>query len=140
MPPKTTKKEIVPWTYQGKTEFKIPPNSIGFVYRIELLESPFYYYYYGKKNLTSRRGRGKKAVISESNWRIYNSSSVELKSLIKSGKRYRKEILKFCFSKAELSYEETKEIICSNALTDSNCLNKWVTLKVWGHQLKNNSE
>lgn len=133
MPPKTVKKEIVPWTYKGKTDFKVPENAIGFIYRIDISDN----YYYGKKNLTSTRGRGKKAVVSESNWRSYNSSSVELKSLIKAGKKYKKEILKFCYSKAELSYEETKEIICNNALTDDKCLNKWITLKVWQHQLNN---
>ena len=136
MPPKTIKKETVPWTYQGKKDFKIPENSIGFVYRIDVLDSPFYYYY-GKKNLTSTRGKGKKAVTTESAWRSYNSSSVELKSLIKAGKKYKKEILKFCYSKAELSYEEAKEIVCNNALTDDKCLNKWVTLKLWQHQLNN---
>ena len=123
------------WTYQGKTDFKIPENAIGFTYRIDVLDSPFYYYY-GKKNLTSTRGRGKKAVTTESAWRNYESSSKELKALIKAGKKIKKEILKFCFSKAELSYEECKIIICDRALEDSNCLNKWVTLKVWEHQLK----
>lgn len=133
MPPKTIKKEIVPWTYKGKTDFKVPENAIGFTYRIDVSDN----YYYGKKNLTSTRGKGKKAVVSESNWRSYNSSSVELKSLIKAGKKYKKEILKFCYSKAELSYEECKCIICNAALEDSKCLNKWVTLKVWQHQLNN---
>ena len=133
MPPKTIKKETVQWTYKGKTDFKVPENAIGFTYRIDILDN----YYYGKKNLTSTRGRGKKAVVSESNWRVYNSSSVELKALIKAGKKYKKEILKFCYSKAELSYEETKEIICNNALTDDKCINKWITLKVCQHQLNN---
>lgn len=133
MPPKTKTTEKVNWTYKGKTDFKVPENAIGFTYRIDISDN----YYYGKKNLTSTRGRGKKAVVSESNWRVYNSSSVELKSLIKAGKKYKKEILKFCFSKAELSYEEAKEIVCNNALTDDKCLNKWITLKVWQHQLNN---
>ena len=133
MPPRVSKKENVNWTYKGKIDFKVPENAIGFTYRIDILDN----YYYGKKYLTSTRGKGKKAVISESNWRVYNSSSVELKALIKAGKKYKKEILKFCYSKAELSYEEAKEIICNNSLIDDKCLNKWIILKVWQHQLSN---
>ena len=134
MPPKKVNNKPQ-WTYNSKTDFKIPENAVGFIYRIDVLDSPFYYYY-GKKNLTSTRGRGKKAVTTESAWRNYESSSKELRALIKAGKKIKKEILKFCFSKAELSYEECKIIICDRALEDSNCLNKWVTLKVWEHQLK----
>ena len=133
--PQKKKVEKAIWTYKGKTDFKVPPTAIGFIYRIDLIDSPFSYYY-GKKNLTSTRGRGKKAVTTESNWRNYESSSKELKVLIKSGKKIKKEILKFCYTKAELSLEECKEIICTGALEDDNCLNKWVTLKVWQHQLK----
>ncbi len=131
---KKTTVEKAEWTYQGKKDFTVPPLAIGFIYLIEIIGTPFYYY--GKKNLTSTRGRGKKAVTKESAWRNYESSSKELKELIKGGKKIKKTILKFCFSKSELSLEECKAIICEGGLEDSNCLNKWVTLKVWEHQLK----
>jgi hypothetical protein len=141
MPPIKTKTEAVKdksqkaeWTYQGKKDFTIPENAIGFTYLIEIIGTPFYYY--GKKSLTSTRGRGKKAVTKESAWRNYESSSKEVKTLIKGGKKIKKTILKLCFSKSELSLEECKVIICGGGLEDSNCLNKWVTLKVWEHQLK----
>ena len=131
MPQKKTKTEKVNWTYNGKTDFKLPENAIGFTYRIDISDN----YYYGKKNLTSTRGRGKKAVVSESNWRSYESSSKEVKQLVKNGAMIKKSIIKFCFSKAELSLEEAKLIVCNNGLEDINCLNRWVSLKVWQHQV-----
>ena len=133
MPPK--KQNSNPWTYQGKKEFTVPTGAIGFVYKIEIVGTALYYY--GKKNLHSVKGRGKNAVIRESNWKTYESSSKELKELITNGAKIKKEIVQFCFSKAELSLEETKAIICNGALEDLNSLNKWVTLKVWQHQLIN---
>ena len=91
MPPKKSKTEKAIWTYQGKQDFEVPESAIGFVYRIDVIGTPFYYY--GKKNLTSTRGRGKRKVTKESTWRTYESSSKEIKELIKAGKKIKKEIL-----------------------------------------------
>lgn len=123
------KKEAVQWTHKGKNTFDIPPLAIGFVYRIDLEDGR---YYIGKKNLTSTRGRGKKAVTKESNWKTYCSSSKELKEIIKNGNiNYKKEILEFCFSKAELTYRETASIICLGALIDDKSLNGWVKATIF---------
>lgn len=133
MPPKKIK-ETVNWIFEGKEDFSVPVNAIGFVYRIDLLDGSGIYYY-GKKNLTSTRGRGKKSVTKESNWRKYNSSSKELVALIKKGTPYKKAIIEFCFSKAELTLKETMAIICNNCLTDIKSLNKWVYCRIYQHQL-----
>lgn len=85
MPPKKSKTEKAIWTLDGKEDFNIPSDAYGFVYRIDVIGTPFYYY--GQKKLTSTRGRGKKAVTKESAWRNYEGSSLELKALIKSGKK-----------------------------------------------------
>ena len=122
------------WSYLGEQDFNVPEGALGFVYKIEIIGTP--YYYYGKKNLFSVKGRGKKAVTKESTWRSYESSSKELKQLIKDGAKIQKTILQFCYSKAQLSMQETKVIICNGALEDPNCLNRWIMLKVWEHQLK----
>lgn len=136
-PKKKTEKAI--WTYQGKEDFEVPESAIGFVYRIDVIGTPFYYY--GKKNLTSTRGRGKRKVIKESTWRTYESSSKEVKELIKAGKKIKKEILEFAYSKSELTLLETKYIVCNGGLEDIDCLNRWVALKVWQHQIiKRNGE
>ena len=138
MPPKK-KTEKIEWTYQGSKDFEVPELAIGFVYRIDVIGTPFYYY--GKKNLTSTRGRGKKKVTKESTWRTYESSSKEIKELIKAGKKIKKEILEFAYSKSELTLLETKQIICNGCLEDTDCLNRWVALKVWQHQIiKRNGE
>ena len=138
MPPKKKTEKAI-WTYQGKEDFEVPESAIGFVYRIDVIGTPFYYY--GKKNLTSTRGRGKKKVTKESTWRTYESSSKEIKGLIKAGKKIKKEILEFAYSKSELTLLETKHIICNGCLEDTDCLNRWVALKVWQHQIiKRNGE
>ena len=110
MPSKKSKTEKAEWTYQGSKDFEVPELAIGFVYRIDVIGTPFYYY--GKKNLTSTRGRGKKKVTKESTWRTYESSSKEIKELIKAGKKIKKQILEFAYSKSELTLLETKQIIC----------------------------
>jgi hypothetical protein len=131
MPPKIKKTTVekAEWTYQGKKDFTIPENAIGFTYLIEIIGTPFYYY--GKKNLTSTRGRGKKAVTKESAWQNYEGSSKELKEIINGGKKIKKTILDFAYSKSELSYKETEKIICSGALVDKNSLNRWVICKIF---------
>jgi len=134
---KTTDNIKAEWIYQGKKDFTIPENAIGFTYLIEIIGTPFYYY--GKKNLTSTRGRGKKAVTKESAWRSYESSSKEIKSLIKGGKKIRKTILEFAYSKSELTLKETQAIICNGCLTDSNSLNRWVYCLEYQKNLLNNS-
>jgi hypothetical protein len=144
MPPKKTKTTTIKdksqkaeWTLNGKKDFIIPEKAIGFIYLIEIIGTPFYYY--GKKNLTSTRGRGKKAVTKESTWRNYESSSKEVKELIKSGKKIKKTILEFAYSKSELTLKETQAIICNNCLTDSNSLNRWVYCRVYQKNLVNNN-
>lgn len=132
MPPKK-KTDKPQWTYRGKKEFEVPADAIGFIYRIDIIGTT--YYYFGKKNLHSRRGRGKKAIIKESNWRNYESSSKEVKALIKDGAQIKKQILEFAYSKSELSLKETQAIICNNCLEDLNSLNRWVSCKIFQHQI-----
>ena len=134
MPPKN-KTEKIEWTYQGSKDFEVPESAIGFVYRIDVIGTPFYYY--GKKNLTSTRGRGKKKVTKESAWRNYEGSSLELKALIKSGKKIKKQILDFAYSKSELTLLETKQIICNGCLEDENSLNRWVYCRVYQKHIVN---
>lgn len=121
------------WTFRGKVDIPIPENAIGFVYIIKVIGTPFYYY--GKKNLTSTKGRGKKAVVKESTWRNYEGSSKELKELIKNGAVISKEILDFAFSKSELTLLESQKILCSGALTDCNSLNRWISCKIFQRHL-----
>ena len=132
---KKTSIEKAVWTLNGKENFIIPEGAYGFTYRIDVIGTPFYYY--GQKRLTSTRGRGKKAVTKESAWRNYEGSSLELKALIKSGKKIKKQILEFAYSKSDLTLRETKQIICNGCLEDENSLNRWVYCRVYQKNIVN---
>lgn len=141
MPPKK-KKETVNWTYQGKEVKTIedtPKNSFAFIYKITLEDGRFYVgkKYMWKPNYTSGAKKGQSKGLYP--WQSYCSSSKEVKALIKSGMKYKKEILYFTYSRAETTYKETKEILCNNYLTNPNCLNYWVKATIYSKYLKENS-
>jgi hypothetical protein len=145
MPPKKTKtEEKIEWQYQGKTINKVeqtPENSFAFIYMITLLDGTDRYYigkkYMYKPKYTSGAKKGQYKGVYP--WQSYISSSLELKALIKSGIKYKKEILYFTYSKAETTYMETKEILCGNHLTNHNCMNYWVKATIFSKHLKENS-
>lgn len=126
------------WTYNGKeidNISKTPEGSISFIYKITLSDGR---YYIGRKtmkkpNYTSGKLKGQSK--GEYSWKTYTGSSKELTALIKSGATYKKEILKFCFSKAETTYEETRTILCNDALTDTNCFNFWIKATIYSKHL-----
>jgi hypothetical protein len=99
-------------------------------------------FYVGKKYMWKPKytsGKNKGISKGQYPWQSYISSSIELKALIKSGVKYKKEILYFTYSKAETTYMETKEILCNSYLTDNNCLNYWVKCTVYSKHLKEHS-
>lgn len=136
------KKEVVNWTFEGREILKIedtPKDSFAFIYRIILEDGR---YYIGKKYMWKPKfTSGKNKGVSKGNypWQSYISSSLELKALIKSGIKYKKEILYFTYSKAETTYKETTEILCSGALTDPNALNFWIKATIYARHLEENS-
>ena len=142
MPPKKSKTEKVEWTFNGEVINKIeqtPKNSFAFIYKITLEDGRYYLgkKYIWKPNYTSGAKKGQSKGMYP--WQSYTSSSKELKSLIKSGMKYKKEILFFTFSRAETTYRETQEILCSGALTDPKSLNYWVKATVYSKHLEPNS-
>lgn len=131
-------KEKVQWTYQGKvidSIEKTPKGSFAFIYKITLEDGSWYLgkKYMWKPNYTSGINKGKSK--GQYPWQSYVSSSKEVKALIKSGMNYKKEILYFTYSRAETTYMETREILCSGALTDSNCKNYWVKATIYSKHL-----
>lgn len=78
-----------------------------------------------------RRKRNKKTgewkyyqeVVRESNWADYCGSNKYLKKDIENGATFTKYILKFVKEKSMMHYEETKEILCSNALEEERFYN-----------------
>jgi hypothetical protein len=117
------------WKFNGE----IQEESIGFIYKITNLDNNRKYI--GKKLLkfkTSKKplkGRvNKRRGTKESDWRIYTGSCNQLnEDIVKIGKdKFSFEILCWCKSKSDLSYEEMKQIIISNALYDETYYNEYV--------------
>ena len=130
------KKDMYPWKIESQaqignlkrvkpfTDDMIPKDAVGFVYLMNYKHSDGKFYsYIGKKNFYSRRKKkfGKKALAAMTDKRAkkyetvikldyenYFSSNKELKQAYKDGKLIYRTILKICFSKMELTYEETK--------------------------------
>jgi hypothetical protein len=135
----------IEWTYRGQiidSLSKTPTGSIGFIYKIFLLDGTGRYYV-GRKTMTkpiAKSGVNKGKSSGEYSWRPYCGSSKELLKILKEDKPlYRKEILHFCFSKSEITYRETKEILCSGALTDALSFNFWIKALVYSKNLVPNS-
>lgn len=114
------------WLYENKEVIDIsqlPDTAIGFVYKITNIETGKFYV--GKKSLASvtnklltkkeqsewnKPGRipKKKKVVKESDWKDYWGSSKDLLLEIKQvGKeKFKRDILKICYTKSELTYFE----------------------------------
>lgn len=141
------------WTYKGrevKSAEDLPPDSIGFIYIIRNLTNSKEYYgrkavrRLAKKKLTkkekelpeNKRKTYKYVYVEYKDWKKYTGSSEALNSDISKGDKYEKEIIKACSTKAEMTYNEAKVIICSNCLERSDCYNDWVSARVYKKNLK----
>ena len=146
------RKEMYPWKIESQAQIgnlkrvkpfnddMIPKGAVGFVYMMNYLDSKsgIMYGYIGKKNFYSKRKKkfGKKALAAMTDKRAkkyetvikldyenYFSSNKELKQAYKDGKLIYRTILKICFSKMELTYEETKAQFKYEVLERDNYLN-----------------
>ena len=129
------------WLYEGKPydpEFEeIPPEYVGFVYRITDTETGEKYI--GQKRfrrtktlpITKTRKRRKKTLV-ESDWRVYYSSSTIIKQAVTEGlsDRYLREILQFGYSKGDLSYLETKLQFDLGVLLSDDYLNGIINCRI----------
>jgi hypothetical protein len=126
---------------------KFPENCVGFVYKITNIKTGKFYI--GKKSLYSNirkkltkkelaelsgpgRKPTKKLVTSESNWLVYWGSNKGILQEIKEKgtDHFRKEILKFCFNKKQLTYWELhyqciNEVLLTDKSYNDNVLAKF---------------
>ena len=126
---------------------KFPENCVGFVYKITNIKTGKFYI--GKKSLFSNvrkkltkkelaeysgpgRKPTKKLVTSESNWLDYwGSNKGILQEIREEGTdNFRKEILKFCFNKKQLTYWEVhyqcvNEVLLTDKSYNDNVLAKF---------------
>lgn len=112
---------------------QVPKSAIGFIYIITDSDGKVYIgqkslfskrkKHFGKKQIaeiTDKRKKTYEYVVKESDWLTYTGSNKELNEEIKKGKRYRKEILRYCFNKKQLSYYETKYLMMYGVIEPGN--------------------
>ena len=127
------------WLLEGKPwnpEYEdIPQEYVGFVYRITDNETGEMYI--GQKRLrktktlpiTKTRRRRTRTQV-ESDWRTYHSSSDTIKEGLVSGRTYTREILRFGYSKGDLSYLETKYQFEMGVLLSDKYLNGIINCRI----------
>ena len=134
------------WLYNDK-EFNPAEHDIeslaGFVYLVTDLNNGKKYV--GKKNLWSTRrlpplkGQKRRRVKkSESDWKDYFGSNEEVKLLVENeGRdRFKREILRLCKSKGEMTYFEMKEQIDREVLFRDDYYNEFIGGKIHSKHLK----
>ena len=133
---------------------KFPKGCVGFIYKITNIKTGRFYIgrkslfstikkKITKKELSEMEGPGrkptKKVVTSESNWQDYwGSNKTILQEIKEEGTEcFRKEILKFCFNKKQLTYWEVHFQCVNNVLLDDKSYNDNILAKFFTRDLVN---
>ena len=131
------------WTYNGSEYNETPEDYQGFVYIITELDSGKKYL--GKKNFwrpkvlpkNSKRSRRMRTRV-ESDWRGYYGSSKELQVLVeqRGGDNYKREIVRLCRNKGEMSYYEAKAQFDNDVLLSDEWFNNFIGCKIHARHIK----
>jgi hypothetical protein len=140
----TGDKYVMTWYFEDSPVEELPEDCVGFIYMIHNLKTGRRYI--GKKlaqfskttyrmvklkNGTKKRKRIRSKV--DSDWRDYWSSSDELKADVAAHgtENFRREILRYCASKNQLSYYEAKyQFMHDVLLHEDQWYNGWISVKV----------
>ena len=132
------------WIYNEQIYDKTPDDYQGFVYVITELDTDKKYI--GKKNFwrpkvlpkNSKRTR-RIRTKTESNWRDYYGSNKEVQILVESkGKsNYKREILRLCKTKGEMSYYEAKLQFENDVLLSDIYYNEFIGCKIHSKHIRN---
>jgi hypothetical protein len=136
----------VSWIYQNSELKEIPEGYFGFIYIITNLKTGRKYI--GKKQFSSYRSKkvkgkkNRKRFVLESDWKDYWGSCKELLEEIKliGSDSFKREIIKLCKTRGELTYSEVELQIKSDVLSaldtegrrlyyNSNILSRWFAKK-----------
>jgi len=137
------------WTYQGNIVEELPDNCVGFVYEIVNLATGRKYI--GKKlakfartsyrtvklkNGTKKRKRVKSKIPSD--WLTYYGSNDILNEDVQQlgADKFTREILYYCYSKAECSYIEAREQFTRRVLESDDYYNGHIQVRVHGSHIK----
>jgi len=139
------------WFYnkQEFTDEMIPKNAVGFIYVMSAVIDGKKRHYIGKKNfyadvktklnkkelseITDNRLKKYKR-IKRTTYKNYYSSNDEIKKAKADGIEIRRMILKICYSKAELTYQEVRymfklDVLENDVYLNSNILGKFYKQK-----------
>jgi hypothetical protein len=118
------------------TEDMIPEGAVGFIYEMTAIIDGKSVKYIGKKNFYAdvKTKLGKKETptdkrlktykrVKKATYKNYYSSNDVLKKAHKDGVNIRREILKICYTKTELTYQEAKYLFCNDVLESEEYLN-----------------
>ena len=127
------------WIYNGKDITSLPEEVVGFVY--EITNTTNGRKYIGKKLARFKRSRpplkgrkNKRRYKVDSDWQDYYGSSDDLTiDVNRLGKdKFKREILFYCKSKAELSYVDAREQFSHKVLESDDYYNGHIRVRVHG--------
>ena len=131
------------WTYQDEPYDETPDEYQGFVYVITELATDKKYL--GKKNFwrpktlpkNSKRNRRVRTRV-ESDWREYYGSNKELQLLVESRgeSNYKREIIRLCRTKGEMSYFEAKAQFDNGVLFSDKWYNEFIGCKIHSRHIR----
>ena len=131
------------WIYEGEefTSEKLQQGAYGFIYEMTATIDGNQVKYIGKKNFYSQRKKKLKnlssdkrkktyEIVTKLDYENYYSSNEVLKAAYKNNIQITRRILKICFSKTELTYQETKyqfiyEVLEKREYLNGNILGKF---------------
>ena len=130
------------WYYNNELFELTPEEYQGFVYQITELHTNKKYI--GKKNFwkpkilpinKTRKRRVRTRV--ESDWKTYFSSSSQIQKLVEESgeEKFKREILKLCKTKGEMSYYEAKLQFENDVLFRDNYYNEFIGCRVHSKHL-----
>lgn len=138
------------WLFNGKVfcQDGIPHGAIGFVYQMSAIIDGKSVSYIGKKNFYAsvKTKLSKKAMptdkrlktykrVTKTSYQDYYSSNDVLKKARKDGVVIKRDILKICYSKNELTYQEVKHqfllgVLESDLYLNGNILGRFYKNKI----------
>ena len=130
------------WYYNNEEFNSTPDEYQGFVYIITEISTDKKYI--GKKNFwkpktlpINKKRKRRVRTRTESDWREYYSSSHEMVALVEQNGvgNYRRDILKLCKTKGEMSYYEAKLQFEYDVLLREDYYNEFIGCKIHSKHL-----